>query len=199
MLGLLMVMAGTAWAATCPARLPEWIATDTRSEGRIFLVVKDAHALGVYEQDRLMACYDVTMGLAWDDGPKVRSGDRRTPEGWYEITHRNATSKYHKSVGISYPNLDDVARAEAQGIVDAPTADALRDAISRDRRPRQDTGLGGDVYVHGNPNGFVNDWTWGCVSVKNRDMDAVYRLADPGTPILIVPSLTLDETERTGF
>lgn len=32
-----------------------------------------------------------------------------------------------------------------------------------------------------------SDWTWGCVAVKNTDMDEIWLLVDNGTPIEIFP------------
>ena len=32
-----------------------------------------------------------------------------------------------------------------------------------------------------------NDWTWGCVAVRNVDMDEIWKLVDDGTVITIYP------------
>lgn len=61
-------------------------------------------------------------------GPKRVEGDLRTPEGAYFIDRRNLDSSYHLSLGISYPNLQDVPYAQSLG-----------------RSP------GGDIFIHGNP------------------------------------------------
>ena len=59
-------------------------------------------------------------------GHKISSGDGRTPEGQYWIDRRNPRSEFFLSLGVSYPNATDVARARARGV-----------------RP------GGDIFVHG--------------------------------------------------
>jgi murein L,D-transpeptidase YafK len=40
-------------------------------------------------------------------GPKRRSGDKQTPEGFYEVDLFNPTSNYHLSFRINYPNASD--------------------------------------------------------------------------------------------
>ena len=48
---------------------------------------------------------------------------------------------------------------------------------------------GGDIFIHGGPNRKVTkrDWTAGCVAVTDRQMETIYAMVKPGTPILILP------------
>ena len=54
---------------------------------------------------------------------------------------------------------------------------------------------GGDVFVHGLPNGYgwvgsshrLKDWTDGCIAVTNAEMDEIWRAVADGTPIEIRP------------
>lgn len=54
---------------------------------------------------------------------------------------------------------------------------------------------GGDIMIHGQPNGkewltVVSqrfNWTDGCVALSNEDMDAVWNAVNVGTPIEIEP------------
>jgi murein L,D-transpeptidase YafK len=48
-------------------------------------------------------------------GPKQFEGDGKTPEGLYYINRRNPNSAYYLSIGISYPNQQQVAFAAEQG------------------------------------------------------------------------------------
>lgn len=189
MMALLMLVAA-AWAQ-CPERLPDEYADDTRSSGRVFLVVKDAREIGVYENDALLPghCYAVQMGPVADGGTKRAKGDMRTPEGWYAISHRNPNSQFYRSLGLNYPNFDDVMRGVEDGVIDHEVGNALTSAINAGRLPKQDTALGGSIFIHGNPRGWTNDWTWGCVATGNANMDELYKLGDPGTPVLILPRL----------
>lgn len=115
--------------------------------------------------DKVLKSYKVALGFA-PEGHKQFEGDGKTPEGAYTITHRNPNSEFHLSLGISYPNDQDRAFAAAQG------------------KPP-----GGDIFIHGGPNKKVTrrDWTAGCVAVTDRQMETIYAMVKPGTPILILP------------
>lgn len=99
-------------------------------------------------------------------GPKQFEGDGKTPEGAYYITHKNPNSRYHLSLGISYPNATQVAFARANG------------------KPP-----GGDIFIHGGPRerGKGGDWTAGCIAVTDRQIEEIYAMVRPGTPIFIYP------------
>jgi murein L,D-transpeptidase YafK len=115
--------------------------------------------------------YQVALGKN-PVGPKVREGDMRTPEGLYSIDARYAKSEYHMALHISYPNASDRARARQLGV--SP---------------------GGDILIHGLPNGqgsigkahLQADWTWGCIAVTDEEIEEIWRLVPNGTPIEILP------------
>ena len=119
----------------------------------------------LFHHDKLLKTYDVALGFA-PVGHKEVEGDGKTPEGLYYITHRNPDSNYHLSLRVSYPNEADTAFAEAAG-----------------KSP------GGDIFIHGGPNEPVSrrDWTLGCVSVTDREMESIYAMVGPGTPIHLLP------------
>jgi len=112
-----------------------------------------------------VATYDIDLGFE-PSGHKLSEGDGRTPEGTYFIDRKNPGSSFHLSLGISYPNAADVARAEAAGV-----------------------DPGGDIFIHGRPNGKYRkddpDWTAGCIAVKNREIEEIYWMVPLGTPIFI--------------
>jgi murein L,D-transpeptidase YafK len=108
-------------------------------------------------------------GAGW---PKTRQGDHRTPEGVYVINGRNAQSQFHRSLHISYPNAADRERAHKLGV--SP---------------------GGDIFIHGLPNGYgligaahrAHDWTDGCIAVTDQEIEEIWKLVDNGTLIEIRP------------
>ena len=126
-------------------------------------VFKSQHKLQLLSGTRLLKEYDMQMGFA-PTGHKQVEKDGRTPEGAYLIDRRNGNSRYHLSLGISYPDAQDIARAEAMGM-----------------RP------GGDIFIHGTPKDYVGkkDWTWGCIAVSNDEMEDMYAMVKDGTPIFI--------------
>jgi murein L,D-transpeptidase YafK len=99
-------------------------------------------------------------------GPKRVEGDGRTPEGLYFVDRHNPRSQYYLSVGISYPNAQDVALAQAMG-----------------QRP------GGDIFFHGTPpeKPRGTDWTAGCMAVSNDEIEEIYAMLREGTPVFINP------------
>ena len=85
----------------------------------------------------------------------------------YYIDRKNPNSQYYLSLGISYPNETD-----------------RRDAAKLGKSP------GGDIFIHGrdkSPKWWKRDWTFGCIAIRNHEMDEIYRAVDIGTPIFILP------------
>ncbi len=128
-------------------------------------VFKGKRQLQLLHHNVLLKAYNFELGFA-PEGHKAFEGDGRTPEGSYLIDRKNPDSRYHLSVGISYPNADDVAYARAKGL--SP---------------------GGDIFIHGTPNPFSNetDWTWGCIAVTNDEIEEIYAMVNEGTLITIYP------------
>lgn len=111
-----------------------------------------------------LQAFDIELGSN-PVGPKQMEGDGRTPEGPYLIDRRNPNSEYHLSVGISYPNEQDIARAQAIGVPP-----------------------GGNIFIHGTPREKRRsaDWTAGCIAVSNREIEDIYAMVRDGTPIYII-------------
>ena len=131
-------------------------------------VDKSARTLTLYAGGAPVRSYaGIQLGDA-PQGPKHFQGDERTPEGRYTIDYGNPNSAYHLSLHISYPNAADRAYAAARG-----------------RSP------GGDIFVHGQPNGSAGrvegDWTDGCIALSDSEIEELWSLVGDGTPIEIVP------------
>ncbi len=129
------------------------------------VVNKEDRSMYLLHHDKVLEEYKIKLGFA-PIGHKTFEGDGRTPEGAYRIDRRNRNSRYHLSIGISYPNSDDIARAEAMG-----------------KQP------GGDIFIHGTPTNYIgqNDWTWGCIAVSNGEIEEIYAMVKDGTAIFIYP------------
>ncbi|SMR82561.1 L,D-transpeptidase catalytic domain [Aliiroseovarius halocynthiae] len=114
----------------------------------------------------VLKSYDVDLGFA-PEGHKQFEGDGKTPEGRYVIDRRNPNSAFYLSIGISYPNREDVEYAKAQG-----------------KKP------GGEIFIHGGPrpkDPDGPDWTAGCISVTDREMIEIYTMVRLGTVIDVNP------------
>ena len=119
------------------------------------------------------------------EGTKTREGDGRTPEGRYYVCTRNEKSKYHLSLGLSYPGPDDADGALLRGEITPGQHEAILSAHAAGLRPPWDTPMGGYIMIHGG--GLNGDWTAGCIALRNEDMEQLFQLCRPKTPVTIVP------------
>jgi len=130
------------------------------------VIDKTRRSMALLQGRQTVASYDVQLGFA-PRGHKTREGDGRTPEGRYFIDRKNPRSAFHLSLGISYPNAEDLARARAAGV-----------------EP------GGDIFIHGGPRPGRDrggpDWTAGCIAVTNREVEEVYAMVRMGTLVTIL-------------
>lgn len=115
---------------------------------------------------------------------KQQRDDYRTPEGDFYLCGFNAQSRYHKSLRLSYPNVEDAARGLKSGLIDRATHNAIVRAIARGRTPPQDTRLGGDIMIHGG--GIGRNWTWGCIALDNAAVDELFDLLPLRTRIKVL-------------
>ena len=131
------------------------------------IVEKSSRSMWLMNEAKVLKKYDVDLGFA-PRGHKEVEGDGRTPEGSYFIDRRNPNSAFHLSLGMSYPNAKDIARAKAMG-----------------KDP------GGEIFIHGGPVLFGDrskpDWTAGCISVTNKEMETIYAMVKNGTQIDVLP------------
>jgi murein L,D-transpeptidase YafK len=135
------------------------------------LVEKSARKLTLFKRDKILKTYRIALGRN-PVGAKTQKDDGRTPEGKYIIDSRNARSRFHLSLHISYPNARDRAAAAARGV-----------------------DPGGDIMIHGLTNGLgwlgalhrLRDWTNGCIAVTNSEIEEIWRLVPNGTTVGIVP------------
>ncbi len=128
------------------------------------VVFKQSRQLHLLHNNMVLRSYRIDLGFA-PNGHKQVEGDGKTPEGEYLIDRRNPNSEFHLSIGINYPNEQDIAVAKALG-----------------KSP------GGDIFIHGRGNKFTQlrrDWTWGCISVTDKEMEEIYAMVGDGTPISI--------------
>jgi len=131
------------------------------------VIFKSERKMYLFHNETVLKKYQIDLGFA-PVGDKKIEGDGKTPEGRYTIDRRNPNSTYHLSLGISYPDENDIAEAKALG-----------------EEP------GGEIFIHGGPTLFRDrnrkDWTWGCISVTNREMETIYAMVRDETIIDILP------------
>ncbi|MDD2369931.1 MAG: L,D-transpeptidase family protein [Sulfuricurvum sp.] len=135
------------------------------------VVYKSKHRLLAYSGTKLMKTYPISIGKN-SIGHKEFEGDKKTPEGNYTINTKNPNSGWHKNLGISYPNTEDIKHAKSLG------------------KPP-----GGNIKIHALRNGFgfigklhrSFDWTNGCIAVTDEEIDELYDAVNLGASIEIRP------------
>src|SRR5690606_17260726 len=108
-----------------------------------------------------------------NEGPKMREGDRRTPEGDYFVFARNPRSKFHLSLALSYPNAEDARRGARAGIISRAEAEDIARLAIAGERPPQKTALGGEIYIHGGGSGR-DEGTQGCIGLEDGDIEWLF-------------------------
>ncbi|MCX6333242.1 MAG: L,D-transpeptidase [Bacteroidia bacterium] len=160
---------------------PQWKswADTTIAESRLnqdysIIVDKYSRKVIVYLNGEVQFSYSVELGKNWVGDKRLR-GDKATPEGMYKITRmfKSDSTKYYKALLLDYPNDEDTAMFVA--------------AIERGSLPRS-AKIGGMIEIHGN-GGKGSDWTAGCIALKDREMDSLFKIVKIGTPVTIIGSM----------
>ncbi|HLW24420.1 MAG TPA: L,D-transpeptidase [Steroidobacteraceae bacterium] len=158
---------------------------------RSILIRKGARRLFIYDAGHLEREYPVALGRNGSCDKRIE-GDEATPLGEFYVCAKNPLSKFHRSVCLSYPNLEDAERGLADHLISPQEHAAILAALRERRMPPQHTRLGGEIYIHGQPlepDGravTMKDWTRGCIALDNADMQELYDRVDLGTPVRIV-------------
>lgn len=138
-------------------------------------VYKSKHKMEMLVHGKVVKSYSVMLGRG-GKAPKRKAGDNLVPEGQYILDYKNPESLFYKSLHVSYPNDDDQRRASELEV-----------------EP------GGDIMIHGFPNrpspffkflkrvGLIKlvDWTAGCISVDDHEMEEIFNDIEVPMPITI--------------
>lgn len=150
----------------------------------LIVVKKSKRTLELFDGKRLLRTYKMVLGFT-PTGDKEVEGDGRTPEGEFYVFTKNVESRFHLSLGISYPAPEDAKRGLEKKLITAEEAEAIRTAIAERGMPLQKTALGGEIYIHGG--GIDADWTDGCVALKDEEITELFNSVPVGTKVRILP------------
>jgi len=156
-----------------------WIRVDTQ----------DA-TLSVMKGDKVQVVFEnVAIGRYGKTYFKKR-GDNKTPLGRFTIAWIPKKSQYHRFLGLDYPDLERANRALVDGEITEQQWQAIRRAAQAQKRPPQDTPLGGFIGIHGTGAGDPKvhgqyNWTSGCIALTNDQIDRLARWVRIGTPVEI--------------
>jgi murein L,D-transpeptidase YafK len=147
-----------------------------RISGEVSVVIlKESYELKVYDQDGWYATYPVVFGSkSLDD--KMMEGDRKTPEGVYHIASKRPHEKWDKMMLIDFPTQTDLEK--------------FKERKDKGLIPRN-AKIGGGIAIHGTwPHDdmavdLYQNWTNGCIALKNEDIDELYDLLPIGAQVVI--------------
>lgn len=144
--------------------------------GAVYILIdKTDYELSIYDSEGWYATYPVVFGnnsLA----DKKMEGDRNTPEGTFKIVSKRIHDKWYRFMSLDYPNKE--------------SWDKFNHRKSRGEIPAS-ARIGGGIGIHGTwpHEDFQIDryrnWTLGCISMKNEDVEAIYKFITPGTKVII--------------
>ena len=139
------------------------------------IIDKSSYELYVYDKEGWFATYPVVFGNSSLDDKKME-GDRNTPEGSFKIANKRVHEKWDRYMGLDYPTRESLEKFRQR---------KQRGEIPANASP------GGGVGIHGTwpHEDYVIDryqnWTNGCISLKNEDIEDLYSYVPIGTPVTI--------------
>lgn len=149
---------------------------NTLPRGQVYLVIdKSDYELSVYDEDGWYATYPVVFGNKTLNDKKME-GDRNTPEGSFSITTKRIHDKWYRFMAIDYPTKE--------------SWEKFKKRKARGEIPKNAT-IGGGIGIHGTwPNedyqiDRYNNWTLGCISMKNKDVEELYAYLPVGAKVII--------------
>ena len=139
------------------------------------IVEKSANTITLYDKDDWVVQWPCTFGNS-DLKDKMYEGDRRTPEGSFTILSKYKHAKWHKMMMLDFPTAADKRKFEARK--------------SRGEIPAT-AKIGGLIGIHGTwahedwAVENLQNWTMGCISMRNDHLDELYKMVPPGTVVII--------------
>jgi murein L,D-transpeptidase YafK len=144
--------------------------------GTVYLVIdKSDYELNVYDDKGWFATYPVVFGNGSLDDKKME-GDRCTPEGVFHIISKKAHEKWDRFIALDYPTRESYEKFNLR---------KERGEIPQSAR------IGGGVGIHGTwpHDDYIIDnyknWTMGCISMKNKDVEDLYSYLPVGAKVVI--------------
>lgn len=173
-------------AFSCQAQEPTLVNTDRPlreimdslkiGAAKISIVIdKSDSRLYIQANNRILKAYPVVFGKNTQDD-KLMQGDHCTPEGTFNMITKYPHKQWSRFIWINYPNEESWKKH--------------REAKSSGKIPTN-AKIGGAIGIHGVPTGmdYLIDvgynWTLGCISLKNKDINELYPMVTKSTIINI--------------
>ena len=139
------------------------------------VIDKSDYLMRLYDEQGLFARYPVVFGAAPGED-KWKEGDRRTPEGSFKIRSIRKHKKWDRFILLDYPNQKSIEKFERR---------------KKEHKLSETDKMGGSIGIHGTwpHDAYLIDnyknWTEGCVSLKNQDVQDLLQYIKPGTEVII--------------
>ncbi len=139
------------------------------------LIEKSEYKLTVLYNEQKIKSYPVVFGSN-PSNDKLQKGDSCTPEGLFKVRAYYPHKSWSKFIWIDYPTEDSWGKhnsAKSNGLIS------------------ESASIGGEIGIHGVPEGSDSmidekyNWTLGCISLKNSDVNEIYKIIKVGTKIEI--------------
>jgi len=119
-----------------------------------------------------------------------QKGDNMTPLGTFRIGWITDETRYHRFIGIDFPDIKTATRAFLDGTIDMSQWERVRRDAEAGRTPSQESPLGGYLGIHGIGEGDINvhrqfNWTNGCIALTNEQIDQLSAWVRVGTEVEI--------------
>ena len=136
------------------------------------VVIKSKRVMVLLDEDEnLLSRHRISLG-EHPEGKKIKRGDKKTPEGIYQIIDKRKDKKYYRELLISYPNEEDKERAKELG-VNPGSGITIHAQV-----PMFWDGKGDDYTLS-------HDWTNGCMAMTNKGINTIWNMVPVGTPVEI--------------
>jgi murein L,D-transpeptidase YafK len=140
------------------------------------LVSKSSYILSVMIGDRTIKSFPVVLGTNPVED-KLCEGDRCTPEGIFHIKAKYPHRSWSKFIWFDYPTAQSWTKHRQ---------------AKQQKKIASTTTIGGEVGIHGVPQGLDamidrrENWTWGCISLKNADVNEIYDVVFVGMKLEVI-------------
>lgn len=130
------------------------------------LIDKSDYKLSVLSGKHVVKVYPVVFGTD-PVNDKLMEGDRRTPEGTFKVRDFYPHKRWSKFIWINYPTKESFDKHNA-----AKESNFIDELAT----------IGGEIGIHGTPSGKDSlvlskiNWTWGCISMTNEDINDLYQI-----------------------
>jgi murein L,D-transpeptidase YafK len=139
------------------------------------LVDKSEYTLSILSDSVIIKEYPVVFGGNPVDDKRMQ-GDQCTPEGIFHIRSKYPHKSWEKFIWLNYPTNDSWKK---------------HNEAKQKREIPADAEIGGEIGIHGVPNNMntlidlKQNWTLGCISLKNNDINEIYPFIHEQTKIEI--------------